>query len=160
MKFYKVLFSDVNLEIFITHKNEDTKVVSKEKMVVKLNAAKRSPLNDSFLYGLSIKFNDIIGIDIYLTIVSSTPFSVFLALEKSDSCSNYETMSRLDCNEDCTYQECVFQVAEPDGYYRNVVYCRYKCQETSIVLIRRRVQPGMQYLPPNILIRELAALAI
>ena len=127
----------MNLEIFITYKNESTKAVTKENTAINLNGAKKSALNDSTKEGISLNFNDSIGIDIHLTIISSTPFSVFLALHKSDRCSNYEAMSPLNCDADCMYQECVFQLAEPDGYYPNIMYCRYKCQQTSMVLIRR-----------------------
>ena len=150
----------MNLEIFVTHKNELTKAVTKENMAINLDQRRRSALNDSSMTGISFKFNDIIGIDIHLTIISSKAFSVFLALPTTDSCSNYEAMARLGCNDQCLYQECVFEFTELDGYHDDVVYCRYKCPETSMVLIRRMVQPGMQYLPSDISILELAALAI
>ena len=150
----------MNLEIIITHKNELTKAVTREKMAINVNRWKKSALNDTKKAGISFKFSDSIGIDTHLTIVSSTPFSVFLALPTNDSCSNYEAIARLGCNDQCLYQECVFEFAELDGYHDDVVYCRYKCPETSMVLIRRMLQPGMQYLPSDISILELAALAI
>ena len=158
---YILLFflSDVDIEIYITRKNQTTSAVTKEEMAIEIIGG-RSALNNSAKAGISFKFNDSIGIDVHMTIISSTPFSVFLALPTTDSCSNYEAIARLGCNDVCSYQECVFQFAELDGYYDDVVYCRYKCQKTSVVLIRRMVGPGMQYLPANIRFLELAALAI
>ena len=147
----------MNVDIVVTRKNESTKAVTKEKTAF---IWKISTLKDSSRKGLSFTFNNSIGIDVHLTIVSSTPFSVFLALPTNDSCGNYEAMARLGCNDQCFYQECVFQFAELDGYYDAIMYCRYKCQQTSTVLIRRIVQPGMKYLPADISILELAALAI
>ena len=149
----------MDVEIYITRKKQTTAAVIKKKMGIELIGG-RSALNDSKKAGIQFRFKDSIGIDILLTIISSTPFSVFIALQKSDSCSNYEAMSRLDCDTDCMYQECVLQLAEPDGYYPNIMYCCYICQQTSTVLIRRMVQPGMQYLPHYFSILELAALAI
>ena len=151
------IFSDVNADIFVTRKNESTKAVTKEKIAF---IWKISALKDSSRKGVSFSFNDSIGIDIHLTIISSTPFSVFIALPTNDSCSNYEAMARLGCDVDCTYQECVFEYAEPDGHHGHIMYCRYKCPQTSLVLIRRAVQPGMRYLPSDINILKLAALAI
>ena len=120
-----------------------------------------SALNDSFGGpGLVISFSDAIEINIYLDIVTSTPFSVFMALESSDSCQNYQVLSRLLCSSDCTYTECPFQYAERDDQHAHIQYCRFKCQSTTKVYIRCIIANHMKFLPPNINIIELAAMAI
>ena len=120
----------------------------------------RSPLNDSKVHGLKISFNDAIKLEIYLDIVTSSPFSVFLAVEATDSCQNYEVMSLLQCTKDCVYAECPFQYAEMEGYHDDIQYCRFKCQITTKVYIRYKITRQMKYLPTYVTLIELAAMAI
>ena len=145
----------------MTRKDYTTEASWREKIFIGVNQHGQSSLNDSLTYyGLEFLFNDAIKIHVYLDIVTSSPFSVFIALESSDNCSNYEVMSAFQCSNNCMLMECPFQYAEDEGHINNAQYCRYKCQITTKVYIRYTITRQMKYLPSSINIIELAAMAI
>ena len=104
-----------------------------------------------------ITFNDIVTLDIYRTVNTAEKIGMYLAIQTTDDCSNYEVMSRMDCNGKCSYRECQFEYVEVNN---NILYCKSKCRATSQVLIRRAVKPGMMYLPSNIKIEGITAMTL
>ena len=104
-----------------------------------------------------ITFNDIVTLDIYRTINTAEKIGMYLAIQTTDDCSNYEFMWRMDCNGKCSYRECQFEYVEVTN---TVLYCKSKCRATSKVLIRRAVKPWMTSLPSFIKIEGITAMTL
>ena len=157
-----LFFPDFNVDVLVTHKDNVTGILRNEKFTLPIYQ-KKSPLNDSTSRSaLVFEFTDMIKIDLYLDIITSNPFSVFLAVEKTYGCENFEMLMQVQCVVNCLFEACEFENTELENDYRhpNVRYCRYKCQPTTRVLVRRIKSATTAFLPSPLKIFELAAMAI